>query len=77
MSKPLIKLITCESGDWNVLKAIDGYKQLIDNHIMPNYLFDYEGHSIPNSKWVDLLKVLDYEVKEECISDEDMEMGNY
>ena len=65
MSKPYIELITCESGDWSVLKVNCGED------------FDYEGHSIPDAEWVRLLDLLRYTVEQKEISDEDMEEGNY
>lgn len=59
-----IEIISCESGDWEVLK--------VDDEIY------YEGHSIPNEIWIRLLRgKLDVECVESDISDEDMEMGNY
>lgn len=77
MKKPAIQLITCASGDWKILKIIDGYTQSKDDHIVPNYLLDYEGHSTSNSVWIELLNILGFEVEELEISDEDMGMGNY
>jgi len=65
MSKPLIELITNESGDWEVLQVNLGED------------FKCEGHSISNHGWVGLLEVLGYEVEVKCISDEDMECGRY
>ena len=65
MSKPFIELITCESGDWEVLRVNLGED------------FDFSGHSIPNHEWVRLIKMLGYEVEEKEISDEDMEFENY
>ena len=65
MSKPLIELITCESGDWSVLKVNLGED------------FEYQGHSIPDFKWIELLEMLGYKVDYKEISDEDMEEGNY
>ena len=65
MSKPFIELITCESGDWEVLRVNLGED------------FDFSGHSIPNHGWVRLIKMLGYEVEEKEISDEDMEFENY
>ncbi len=59
----LIKLIGNESGDWKVLK--------IDDKIY------YQGHSIPDFIWLDLLADLCFEVESESISDDDMENGNY
>lgn len=55
-----IKLINCESGDWDVL-IIDGK------------IFD-EAHSIQDDVWLDLLKSkLGVDCKKITISDEDME----
>lgn len=68
MSKPFIELISCETGDWEVLK----YKTKNDK----DYI-SIEGHSISNWDWIELLKHLGYEVKKTEISDEDMENGNY
>lgn len=65
MSKPLIELISCESGDWEVLRMNLGED------------FKYEGHSIPNSAWIKILKILGYNVETREISDEDMEVANY
>ena len=65
MSKPLIELITCKSGDWEVLRINLGED------------FQCEGHSIPNGSWILLLSKLGYEVDVKCISDEDMEYGRY
>lgn len=65
MSKPLIELITCESGDWEVLRMDLGES------------FEFGNHSIPNGVWIKLLEKLGYEVKQKKISDEDMEEGNY
>lgn len=58
--KPIIELITCESGDWAVLRS----KQLN---------FEYQGHSIPYHEWIKLLILLGYKVEEQEITDKDME----
>lgn len=63
MKNHLIKLIGNESGDWKVLK--------VDDKIY------YQGHSIPDFIWLDLLADLCFEVESESISDEDMEDENY
>jgi hypothetical protein len=65
MSKPLIQLITCESGDWEVLRINLGED------------FSFEGHSIPNEVWIRLIKKLGYVVETIDVSDEDMEYRNY
>lgn len=65
MSKPLIELITCDSGDWEILRMNLGED------------FAYEGHSIPNGVWIKLLEQLGYMVETNCISDENMENGEY
>lgn len=65
MSKDFIELIECESRDWNVLRVNLGED------------FDFSGHSIPNDVWVDLIKLLGYEIEVRTISDEDMECGSY
>ena len=71
MSKPLVKLelITCEAGDWEILR-MDGKESFISD-------YEAEGHSISNYDWIQLLKVLGFEVTEKEISDEDMEDGRY
>lgn len=65
MSKPCIELITCESGDWSVLRV--------------NYGEDFQasGHSISKWDWIRLLNVLGFDIDTKEISDEDMEDGNY
>lgn len=63
MSKPRIELITCNSGDWEVLK--------IDSEIFA------ENHRLSSYDWVRFLDKLGYKIEEIEISDEDMEMGNY
>lgn len=65
MVRPTIELITCQSGDWEVLR-INGEDD-----------FEQEGHSISNTDWIRLLNYLGYEVKIRCISDEDMENEDY
>ena len=64
-SKPLIELVTCEAGDWEVLRVNYGED------------FEFDGHSISNYTWIKLLNLLGYEVEEKHISDEDMEYGRY
>jgi hypothetical protein len=64
-SKPQIELITCDSGDWKVLRVNLGED------------FNYEGHSIPDGVWVEMISRLGFEVETNCISDEDMEYGKY
>lgn len=59
-----IEFITCDSGDWEVLR-IDGE------------VYD-EGHSICLDTWLSLLARFGTAmVTEDCISDEDMEYGRY
>lgn len=67
MSKPIIEFITCESGDWDVLRIkIDDVDQ------------EYSGHSIYSCTWLEILRdYLGCEVITKVISDEDMEEGNY
>jgi len=65
MIKPLIELITNESGDWEVLRVNLGED------------FRYAGHSISNNGWIGLLEVLGYEVERKEILDEDIENGDY
>ena len=59
--KPLIELISNESGDWSILRMNLGED------------IDYAGHGIPNSVWVKLLEKLGYKVQVKEISDEEME----
>ena len=65
MSKPYIEFITCESGDWKVLRI--------------NYREDFkaEGHSLSDLAWIRLIRELGFEIKCKTISDEDMENENY
>lgn len=65
MSKPHIELITCESGDWEVLRVNFGED------------FQEEGHQISNYNWIKLLDFLGYKVEEREVSDEDMEFKSY
>jgi len=65
MSKTFIELITCNAGDWSVLRLNLGED------------YEFQGHSIPDHEWIKLLKLLGYEVEEREISDEDMEYENY
>lgn len=57
MSK--IKLLTCESGDWQVLKCNE---------------FKVSNHSITYFDWINLLKYLGYEVDVVELSDDEMEV---
>jgi hypothetical protein len=63
MGKPKIELITCDSGDWEVLR--------VDGEVFT------ENHRLSNLDWIRFLNRLGYQVKEVGILDEDMEMGNY
>lgn len=65
MKEPVIEYITCESGDWYVLKE---FGQLI-----------YEGHSVPDHVWLALLEnFVGYEsLKITALSDEEMQSGIY
>ena len=65
MIKPLIELITCKSGDWEVLQVNLGED------------FIREGHRISNEDWIRLLKELGYPVSKKCLSDENMGYGDY
>lgn len=56
-----IEIITCESGDWEILK-VDGEEVA-------------SGHSLSNQDWIDMLyEHFNMNVVETEISDEDMEM---
>ena len=56
----LIELITCPSGDWEILKR--------------NGRVFASGHSIRNHEWLELLYSLDgFTIHETEISDEEME----
>ena len=61
MTKPWIRYITNKSGDRTILDVNAGED------------FHFEGHYIPNYQWIELLKILGYEVEYEHISDEEME----
>lgn len=58
-----IKLISCGSGDWEVL--------MVDNEVF------HEGHRIPTHIWMDLLSELGNTAIQQEISDEDMENQVY
>jgi hypothetical protein len=62
---PLIEVIGCESGDWSVLRVNKG----------KDFLF--EGHSIPDTKWMELIEFLGYKVFPFYVTDEEMENGDY
>lgn len=56
-----IKLVTCASGDWNILE-INGVKFA-------------SGHSIPEHTWLELLhKHFSCNIETDCIPDEEMEL---
>jgi hypothetical protein len=62
--EPKIELISCESGEWQVLK--------LDGEMFA------EGHSIRNEDWITLFSELfGVDIIEKEISDLDMEEGNY
>jgi len=63
LSPKNFEFITCEAGDWEVLK--------LNGEIVA------EGHSINRHQWVEILKDLGCNFEEREISDEDMEMGEY
>ena len=65
MSKPFIELITCECGDWEILRVNLGED------------FQAEGHRLNGWDWIELLDLLGYKVEEREISDEDMENRRY
>lgn len=54
-----IELITCESGDYEVLKVNDEIY--------------YTGHSIPNDIWLEVFKLSGNKIIKTSISDEEME----
>jgi hypothetical protein len=58
-----IELISCEGGDWEVLK-VDGKVR-------------FDGHSIREHEWIELLTEIGADVTTRTISDEAMEMGEY
>lgn len=58
-----VEVITCESGDWDVLKL--------------NEETIAEGHSLSIHDWFTVLDKLDVLIGQRCISDKDMESGNY
>ena len=59
----MLEYITCERGDWVVLK--------IRGEVY------YEGHSIPDYVWLGILEDNKVKIKETEISDEQMETGDY
>ena len=64
MDMRTIELITCECGDWEVLK--------VDGEIYT------EGHSINNRGWMSLIEDLTcIKVIEKEITDDEMEEGEY
>lgn len=58
-----VEVITCESGDWVVVKL--------------NGKVFKEGHSIPESGWLNLLEKLNVKTSMKEISDEEMENGEF
>lgn len=58
-----IKLVTNESGDWEVL--------FLNGEIY------CEGHSIPTCTWLNLFRELGHEVSTKDLTDEEMEYGMY
>lgn len=58
-----IKLVTNESGDWEML--------LLNGEIY------YEGHNIPTYAWLNLFRELGYDVSTKDLTDEKMECGMY
>ena len=59
----MIEHITCEGGDYEVLK--------FDGEIW------YEGNSIPSYEWLQLLKVRFVDVVSTEVTDKQMEEGDY
>lgn len=57
-----LEFITCESGDWEVIKI--------------NGKVYYEGHSIPSEVWLSILNEF-HEIKNTEITDDEMEAGIY
>lgn len=56
-----VKLITCESGDWQILE-INGREWA-------------SGHSISENDWLGLISEhFDCQIARDCISDEEMEL---
>lgn len=58
-----IKLVTNESGDWEVL--------LLNGKIYE------EGHNIPTRTWLKLIRELGYVASTEDVTDEEIEYGLY
>lgn len=58
-----VELIDNVGGDYSVL--------IVDDEVF------YEGSSIPDFAWVDLLKTLNVRVFQKTVSDKDMEAGFY
>lgn len=58
-----IKLVTNESGDWEVF--------LLNEEIY------YEGHNTPTCIWLSLIRELGHMVSTKDLTDEEMECGLY
>lgn len=58
MSRPRVKIISNESGDWEILQCDE---------------FEASGHSLSKYDYKELLEYLGYDVDIEEISDEEME----
>lgn len=65
VAKRKIEFITCESGDWEVIR-INGGRD-----------FNDEGHSLRLMHFKRLLEYLGFEVEERELTDEEMEGGDY
>lgn len=63
MDTHTVEVITCDSGDWEVLKL--------------NGKVYSEGHDIPVFVWLELLESLGVTSYEINISDKEMESGQY
>jgi len=61
--KDTIRLVTNESGDWEVL--------LLNGEVYE------EGHDIPADTWIDLIHDLGHEASIEDVTDEEMEYKLY
>lgn len=63
--KRKIEYITCESGEWEVIR-INGGRD-----------FNEEGHNINIHQWFSLLEYLGFEIERVILTDEEMEEGDY
>ena len=64
-AKRKIEVISCENGEWEVVRIDKGRD------------FVASGHSIGTHQWVHLLRYLGFDVEEIELTEEEMEKGDY